>query len=113
MGQVFGSGAHCGVGWSWCWWIRNLRMILRFLHRLKEPGSPPCQRFDEPRMTGGISQHLANLVYDRVQAAIEIDKGVGRPQSLPQFLAADDLPLSLEQEKQNLEGLLLEPHAHA
>jgi hypothetical protein len=44
---------------------------------------------------------------------IEIDKGVGRPDFFPQLVAGDDLAGILQQRREDLKGLFLEPDASA
>jgi hypothetical protein len=50
---------------------------------------------------------LAQLPDSRAEAVIEIHEGIGRPQLLPQFLARHCLTGTLQQEAEDLEGLLL------
>ena len=44
-----------------------------------EPVAAPGQRFDKPRVVGGVAQRLAQLIDRRIQAAVEIDEGIGGP----------------------------------
>ena len=71
------------------------------------------QRFYKTRARCGIAQCLANLVDRSIQAVVEIDERVGRPDFLPQIVAGDDLSGMLQQSRENLEGLFLEPDAGA
>jgi hypothetical protein len=50
-----------------------------------------CQRFDEARVVRGIAQRVAKFAEGGIQAAIEIDKGVRRPQLIAENLARDQL----------------------
>ena len=48
-----------------------------------------------------------------VQAVIEVDKGIGRPQLLANFFPGNHVARPLEQQRQYLEGLFLESYAPA
>ena len=61
------------------------------------------QRLDEPRILGRIGERFAQLPDGAVQADIEIDKRLGRPQSLPELLARDYVSGTPQQQTQNLE----------
>jgi hypothetical protein len=64
------------------------------------------KRFDEAWALGGIAERLAEPVDRFVQAAVEVNKGVSRPQPPLQFLARDHLGRPLEQKEQDLERLI-------
>ena len=83
------------------------------LHRRDEPVTTLGQRLDETRVFRGIAEGLAELVHRFVEAVIEIDPGVRRPEPLPQLLAQHDLTVSLEKHLQDSEGLVLESDLHA
>src|SRR5581483_11590770 len=53
--------------------------------------APPRHRFDKPRGIGRIAQCIPQAPDSRVQAMVEIDKGVGRPKLASQFLPANHL----------------------
>ncbi len=74
-----------------------------------EAVSPPGQGFDEARARCGIAQRLADLVHRGIQAVIEIDKGVGRPDLFAQLIARDHFTGILEQRREDLKRLLLKP----
>src|SRR6476646_11548246 len=51
----------------------------------------PRNRLDVQRLIRGVAQYLAEFVYRRVYVGVVVDMRVGGPESLPQFLAGDDL----------------------
>jgi len=55
----------------------------------------------------GIAQHFANPGDGIVQAVVEIDEGVSRPELTPQLLASDEAASTLQQDCKNLDGLTL------
>jgi hypothetical protein len=55
------------------------------------------QSLDEARIIGRIPQRLAQLLDRRVDAVLELDEGVGRPQRLLQFFAGDNLAVTPQQ----------------
>jgi hypothetical protein len=59
-------------------------------------------------MVGIVCERLAQGRHRNVDAAIEFHDGIVRPKNLPDFLAGNDLALPLDQDAQNLEGLLAE-----
>jgi hypothetical protein len=69
------------------------------------------QGFDEAWVRGGIPQRLANLVHRSIQAMIEIDEGIGRPDCFAQVVARDDLTCVLQERGQDLKRLFLQPDA--
>jgi hypothetical protein len=70
-------------------------------------------RLDVQRSIGGISERVTKLDHGFVEAAVEIDIDVGGPQLLPDFFAGDGLAGALEQDEQEIEGLLLKFDARA
>src|SRR5437588_348466 len=65
--------------------------------------SPFGNGFNEERRGCGIAEYLANLVDGGVEAVVEVDEGVGRPETLMQLLAGDDLPGICQQNTEDLE----------
>jgi hypothetical protein len=61
--------------------------------------------FDVERLLGRATQGLAELHDSRIQAVIEVDEGIGRPEMLAQLLARDHLPGVLQQQEQNARRL--------
>ena len=61
---------------------------------------------DEVWLFGGISRGLPEMIDGLVQAAIEVDEGIRRPQPAPQFIPCDELARLLEQRRQELDGLI-------
>jgi hypothetical protein len=56
---------------------RGYRFIMRRL-----------QGLDKARGVRGIAQHLSDFSDRLIQTGVEVDERVGRPDSLPEFLAA-------------------------
>src|SRR5215469_14084965 len=91
--------------------IRNRRRLFRrsaAVHRPDEPVAPPIKSLNKAGILGIVAQGLAKLLDCTVQAEIEINKSVLRPQALLQFFAGDDLPRSLQQHGKDLQRLILE-----
>ena len=74
------------------------------LHRCNEPVPTLRKRFDETRTIGGVPEGFAKAVHRLVQPAVEVDKGVRRPDVPLQFLACDDLARAFEQEVNTWKG---------
>src|SRR5215469_10344474 len=64
--------------------------------------------FDKARAIGGISQRVAQPGYGAVEALIELDESVRRPDVFAQLFAADDLSAIFQQKAQDLERLVLQ-----
>jgi len=54
---------------------------------------------------GRVAESIAELVYGGIQAMIEVNEGVARPKLGPKFLARDQLPGTLNQDRKNLKWL--------
>ena len=65
------------------------------------------QGLDEARAIGGVAQCVAKALDGGVETVVEIDKGVGGPESGAELLACDELTRILQQDRQDLEGLIL------
>jgi hypothetical protein len=61
--------------------------------------------FDVERLVGRIAQSFPELHNRSIQAVIEIDEGIGRPEMLAQLFARDHLPGVFEQQEQNTRRL--------
>jgi hypothetical protein len=59
-------------------------------------------------VVGIVRERLAQDCHRDVDASIEFDHGIVRPKNLAYFLAGNDLALPLDQDSQDLEGLLTE-----
>jgi hypothetical protein len=81
-------------------------------NRGKEAIAHPGDSFDDARRTGRVPERLAQARNALVQSVIKIDSNAGRPDSIPEFITADDLSGAFEQHYQDLVGLLLQPDAH-
>ncbi len=70
-----------------------------------EAVSAPRHCFDIPGTVGCIVQASSELIYGRVQAMLEIDKGPLLPDSLMQLLVRNHVACMIQQNQQNLNGL--------
>jgi hypothetical protein len=85
----------------------------RALHRGQKAVSAPGHGLHEPGIGGRVPERLAQLVDGSIQAVVEIDERVLRPEFLAQFLARDDVSGPLQEKTQNLEWLFLKADAGA
>src|ERR1700740_2645158 len=75
---------------------------------MEKPVAAARQRLHIPRLLGGIAKGFSNFVDGGVQALVEVHEGVGGPQLLTKFLAGDDSAGVFEQQREHLEGLILQ-----
>jgi hypothetical protein len=66
---------------------------------------------DEPRGLGVLGQGGAQALHRGVQAVLEVHEGARRPQPFPDLVPRHDVAGTLEQEPEDLERLVLQPHA--
>jgi hypothetical protein len=74
--------------------------------RVKEPVPPAGKRLDVSRSSGSLSQRVTQPVYSAVQAVVEIDEDALGPQPAPQLLPRHQLAGMLQEDEQDLEGLV-------
>ena len=72
-----------------------------------------CDRFDETGTRRRVTDGVANPVDRLVHSVIEVHERVGAPQPGPKLLACDDLARPLNQHRQDLKRLFLQPYPHA
>src|ERR1700739_1983849 len=77
------------------------------LERSNKSVTPFRNRFDEMWLFCRVPQRLPQSRNCAVQPVIEINKRIGRPKLLSQFLPRDDISRSLQQQRQNAEWLFL------
>ena len=65
-------------------------------------------RRESVSMNCGIAERLSHLLNRRIQTVFEVDERVGSPELFAQFLACRDIPVALEQRREQLTRLLLE-----
>src|SRR5271163_272944 len=82
------------------------------IHRRDEPVSAARQRFYVAGPLGRVAEDLAKARNRIVQAMVEIDKSVGRPNLCSQLLESDHIAGALEQSGQNLQRLTLQPQSY-
>ena len=71
----------------------------------------PC--FHEPWMLGAVAEHRPQAFDRRVQPMLEVDERAVGPQPAPELVAGQHFSRPLEQHRQQLERLVLQPEAHA
>jgi hypothetical protein len=82
-------------------------------HRHDEPIPASRQRLDKSRVIGGIAERFPQLIDRRIQAVVEIHEGVGRPALIAKFFACDHFARPLQQDREDLKGLLLQSDPYA
>ena len=83
------------------------------LVRQKKTIADAGESLDKARVLGSIANRLPQLLHRRIQAVLEIDKRVGRPQRCAQHIAGHHFSPHLQQHDQDLEGLTLQLDADA
>ena len=78
-----------------------------------EPVTATSDGLHEARARRRIIERVPNPVDGFVHAVVEVDEGVGSPQSVTKLFAGDRLTRPFEQHHQNLKGLLLKSQPHA
>src|ERR1700676_5578754 len=78
----------------------------------EETISPARHGFDEPGILRRISKGVPQAANGGVQAVIEIDEGIRRPEPLAQLLAGHDFAGLLQKLREYLERLLLQLDPH-
>jgi hypothetical protein len=76
-----------------------------------EPVAAARHRLDELRLVGVVAERRAQPLHGGIQAVLEIHEGAGRPQPLANAVAGDHVSGLLEQQLQDLEGLVLQARA--
>jgi hypothetical protein len=80
-----------------------------------EPGDeaiPPARHgLDEPRLIGFIAEGGAQPLDRRVEAVLEVDERSVGPETLPQFVARDDVAGALEHQAEDFVRLILQADA--
>jgi hypothetical protein len=75
-------------------------------HRSDESVAASGQGLHEPRHIGRVPERVAQPANRGIQAVLEIDERLGRPESLPQLVARHELAGTIEKGRENLKGLL-------
>jgi hypothetical protein len=68
-------------------------------------------RLDVNRLIRGVAEGLPQFLERCVYAGIEVNMSISGPQALAEFLASDQVAGTLNQQRKNLEGLLLQADA--
>ncbi len=92
-------------------WHHSVRTQNR--DRGHEAVSAPRNGFHIARCLGVIVECVPHFSDGHAQAVIELNEGVFRPQTLPDFFASDDLSGSLHQHHEQSVGKVLDFHAGA
>src|SRR5215471_18833899 len=83
------------------------------LHRRNKPVAASWESLDEARVLSRLVQRFAQLPDGAVQPCIEIDERVGTPQPFAKFLTRHDVAGTIEQQTEDLEGLISETNLQA
>ena len=86
-------------------WRRGLRLR----HRGDEPVTPPREGLDVTGGLGRVAQGLPQLPHRRVEAVVEVDERVRRPELVPQLLSGHHLARALQEQDQQAKRLILQP----
>ena len=106
--------------------------LVRYRYELRSPGLRSVNRsafddpnvrdetiatssdsLDEPRARRRITQRIANSVDRFVYAVVEIDEGLGGPQSIAKLFSRNCLAWPFEKHRQDPKRLLLKSEPHA
>ena len=79
----------------------------RPFHRRDEPIAVSRDGFDEAGTFRGVSERVAQSLYGSVNAVLEIDKSIGRPQVPLKLVTCDHLPALGNQGNQDVKRLRL------
>src|SRR5918994_526964 len=78
-----------------------------------EAVSPACDRLDEPRAVGRISQGLANLAYGGVDAGVHIHEDIFTPELIDDLGPRHQMPAALDEQDEQVHRLAFEPNEAA
>src|SRR5581483_6386413 len=95
------------------WWSPGHSACRDSFHGGQKAVATAGEGLDKTRTRRGVAQGLPQFVDDGVEAVVEVNKSIGRPQPLADFFAGDQISRALQQHEQNLEGLLLQAQAHS
>jgi hypothetical protein len=70
-----------------------------------EPIAPPGERLDKSRHIGRIPERITQPANGSIQAVLEINERVRRPQSLSQFFAGNEPSRTIEKRPEKLKWL--------
>ena len=68
----------------------------------------PRDRLDEPRRRRRVAERVAELVDDDVEARVDVDERIARPEDRTEILARNQLAGTAHEKAQDLPGLLLQ-----
>ena len=93
---------------------RSVALVpVQLLDRTDESVAVPGERLDEKRRPDLVTERAPQAVHGVVQAVIEVDERVVRPEPPPQFLSRDHGARMLEEHREDPERLFREPHPQA
>ena len=87
--------------------MRPVLCLRNFLDWCNEAISDSRQRLNESRILRRFAQSFAQPHYCRIQAVVEINERVTRPESFAEFLAGDNFSRPLNEDSQNAALLFL------
>src|SRR5262249_29756463 len=89
--------------------LSGRRPIFRWrADRCKKAISAAGNGLDEDGILGRVTQSVAHALDGRVEAVVEVNEGISRPQAIAQIVASDDLSRLFQKQRQYLERLLLD-----
>src|SRR5271155_4263827 len=101
-----------GKRWRRKFRVANRGCVRRFDLR-KEAVAAPSNGFHKAWTLGRISERVTDFVYCLIQPVIEIHESVCGPELFLQLLARYHLAGTLQEHREELEGLFLQPDAQA
>lgn len=78
-----------------------------------ETVSAPRKRLNKSRVVGGVVEGNAEFADGGIEAFVEADVGMARPEARLQFLTRDYFSGTLEEHRQDAKGLLLKRYSAA
>jgi hypothetical protein len=76
-------------------------------HWRDETIAPARERLNQRTLLSRVAESFTELCHRFIQAVIEIDKGIRRPELVSQFLPGHQLPGTFQQDSKHPEWLIL------
>ena len=103
-----------GAGYDASWKLNGRRAAVpNNLNRGEETVAPARNRLNENGSIRGVSKNFTQTFDGRVEAGVEIDKGVCRPKRGVEIFARDNRAAALKQLSENEERLVLKTQLRA
>jgi hypothetical protein len=94
-------------------WRRREDFLRRSVDWGDEAVTSAGESFHKAGIFGGVAESVPKPFDCSVEAVVEVYESVRRPEASMQFLASDELAGALQEEGQNVKGLVLESHLGA